>query len=71
MSKAKPKFELAEYRQFIRDAWSYVSIVAGRKLRAEDADRLSDEEIREIALLIDERAEELKKRDFFDPDFGR
>lgn len=63
-TRPKPKFELDEYRKFIRDAWPYVSIVAGRKIRSEDADRLSNDEIREIALLIDERADELKKRGF-------
>lgn len=62
--QTEPKFELDEYRKFIREAWPYVSIVAQRKIRAEDADRLTDDEIREIALLIDERAEELKKRSF-------
>lgn len=60
----KPKYELDEYRKFIREAWPYVSIVARRKIRPEDADRLRDDEIREIALLIDERAEELRKRRF-------
>lgn len=58
----QPKFALIEYRKFIREAASYVSIVVGRKLQAADADRFTDDEIREIALLIDQRADELKKR---------
>ena len=61
--RPKPKYTLDEYRKFIREAAPYVSIVAGRKLGPEDADRMSDEELTKLALALDQRAEELKKND--------
>lgn len=58
----QPKFALSEYRKFIREAAPYVSLAVGRKLKPSDADQFSDEEIKKIALIIDERAGELSKR---------
>jgi hypothetical protein len=60
-SSKKPRYELAQYRQFIRDAAPYVSLVVGRKIRALDADKLKVQELTEIALLIDERVQDLNK----------
>lgn len=59
-SQKAPKYELERYRQFIREASPYVSIIAGRRLKPEDADKMSDEQISELALLIDSRVADLK-----------
>lgn len=56
----KPRFELEVYRQFIRDAAPYVSVVLGRRLSAADGNLLTDAEIAKIAVLIDERVKDLK-----------
>lgn len=58
--KAEPKYELSRYRQFIREAAPYVSLIVGRRLSAVEADLLSDEQIRQIAIKIDERVKDLK-----------
>jgi hypothetical protein len=60
--KTTPKYELKVYRDFIREAAAYVTLVTGRKLTATDADKLSDTEISKIALLIDERVTDMNKR---------
>lgn len=57
-----PKFELSRYRQFIREAAPYVSLVVGRRIRALDADKMSAQEITEIALMLDERVKDLDKQ---------
>ena len=57
----KPKYELERYRQFIRDAAPYVSILLGQRIQPTDADKLTDEQITAIGLLIDDRADDLKK----------
>ena len=56
----KPKYDLETYRQFIRDAAPYVSIVAGRKIEPFDATKMSDAQITQLALLIDSRVSDLK-----------
>ena len=56
-----PRYHLDEYRKFIREAAPYVSIIAGRRIRATEADQISDEDLIRLALLIDERADSLKK----------
>jgi hypothetical protein len=61
VGSATLKFELEVYRQFIRDAAPFVSLVAGRKIRAEDAEKFTDEEMSILALRIDERAAALNK----------
>jgi hypothetical protein len=58
----KPRYSLEKYRQFIRDAAPYVSIVAGRKIRAAEADTITDEELTLLALLIDSRVSDLSKK---------
>lgn len=57
----QPLHDLESYRQFIRDAAPYVSVVIGRKLTAKDAEKFSDEEMTKIALMIDERVKALGK----------
>lgn len=59
--RTRPKHALDEYRKFIREAAPYVSVVMGRRIEALDADRFSDDEIETIAIVIDGRAEALKK----------
>ena len=56
-----PRYELSSYRQFIRDAAPYVSIVAGRRIRPTDAETIPESELLVLAKLIDARAEDLKK----------
>jgi hypothetical protein len=58
----KPKYDLETYRRFVREATSYVSIIVGRKIRAEEADTMSDTEVMELALKIDTRVDDLKGR---------
>lgn len=58
----KPRYDLDTYRKFIREATPYVSIVAGRRLRPDDADRMSEQELTRLALLLDERADALKPK---------
>ncbi|RYZ74425.1 MAG: hypothetical protein EOP05_09235 [Proteobacteria bacterium] len=55
----EPKFELAEYRKFIREAAPFVSLVLGRKLKPAEADLLSDTEMVVIAEKIDKRVKDL------------
>lgn len=55
-----PKFPLEKYRQFIREAAPYVSIVIGRVIRGHEADTLSDEEIRHIAILVDQKVPKME-----------
>jgi hypothetical protein len=55
----EPKFELAEYRKFIRDAAPFVSLVLGRKIKPAEADLLSDTEMLVIAEKIDLRVKDL------------
>jgi hypothetical protein len=57
----KPKYELQKYRDFIREAGPYVSLIIGRRLKAADAALLTDAEIAKIALLIDSRVGDLNK----------
>jgi len=57
-----PKYDLEVYRQFIRDASPYVSVILGRKLKAQDADTLNNEELSEIAMKIDNRVDDLKAK---------
>jgi hypothetical protein len=57
----KPRYELSVYRKFIRDAAPYVSLIAGRRIRASEAETLSDAELRELALAIDARVDDLNK----------
>ncbi|HVK60934.1 MAG TPA: hypothetical protein VM432_05260 [Bdellovibrionales bacterium] len=60
--KTTPKFELKVYRDFIREAAPYVSLILGQKVKADDADKLSDAELSKIALKIDERVTDLNHR---------
>lgn len=60
--KRKPKYELSEYRQFIRDAAPFISLIAGRRINKAEADLMTDEQLEELALKIDERVEDLNKR---------
>ena len=61
--KPKPRYEIAQYRTFIRDAAPYVSLIIGRRLSAAEADLLTDEQIHAIALKIDERVKDMKIED--------
>lgn len=56
----KPRYALAEYRKFIREAAPYVSIVAGRKIKPSDAETISEKDLIELALRIDSRVDDLK-----------
>lgn len=56
----QPQYELSQYRQFIRDAAPFVSLIAGRRISAVEADLLSDDQIRTLALQIDQRVKDLK-----------
>ena len=56
----KPRFELDIYRQFIREASSYVSLIAGRRIKPAEADLMSDNDLTELALKIDERVATMK-----------
>ena len=60
LQKPDPKFELSHYRKFIREAAPYVSLIAGRRISAVEADTLTDEQIRDIAHLVDSRVQDLK-----------
>ena len=55
----EPNFPLADYRKFIRDAAPFVSLVLGRKVKAAEADLLSDTEMLDIAEKIDKRVKDL------------
>lgn len=55
----EPKYDLATYRKFIRDAAPFVSLVIGRKLKSSEADLLSDEAMVEIAEKIDVRVKDI------------
>ena len=55
----EPKFELAAYRKFVREAASFVSIIIGRKINASEGDLLSDDEMVKIAEKIDVRVQDL------------
>lgn len=57
----EPKYDLATYRQFIRDAAPFVSIVIGRKIKSAESDLLSDDEMIAIAEKIDARVSDLNK----------
>ncbi len=59
--KPEPKFPLDVYRAFIRDAAAYVSLVVGRKISAAEADVMSEEELKRIAVIIDSRVDDLTK----------
>ena len=61
LKKPDPKFELSHYRQFIRDAAPYVSLIAGRRVSVVEADSLTDDQIKDIAHLIDSRVKDLKQ----------
>ena len=60
-TKAEPKFPLDVYRAFIRDAAAYVSLVVGRKISPAEADVMSEEELKRIAVLIDSRVDDLHR----------
>ncbi len=60
--KTTPKFELKVYRDFIREAAPYVSLIVGKRLTAADADKISDADLSQLALKIDERVTDLKAR---------
>ncbi|MES2965039.1 MAG: hypothetical protein V4760_14230 [Bdellovibrionota bacterium] len=55
-----PRYELEIYRQFIREAAPYVSVIIGRRIQVSEASLMTDDEIAKIALIIDERVKELK-----------
>jgi hypothetical protein len=55
----QPRYDLEIYRQFIRDAAPYVSIVLGRRIQPSEANTLTDDEMVKIALLIDSRVKDL------------
>lgn len=55
----KPNYDLSAYRKFIREAAPFVSLVIGRKVKAAEADLLSDEAMLEIAEKIDARVKDL------------
>lgn len=57
----KPRYELNVYRQFIKEASPYVSLVVGRRIQPADADLMTDEQVTQLALLIDERVKDLNK----------
>ncbi len=56
----RPRYDLEIYRQFIRDAAPYVSVVIGRRIKAGEANLMTDDELVKIALIIDSRVKELK-----------
>jgi hypothetical protein len=60
-SGQKPKYELQRYRDFIREAVPYVSLIIGRRMSAAEAALLTDDEITKIALVIDSRVGDLNK----------
>lgn len=61
--RKKPKFELEVYRQFIREASPYVSLVVGRKIHSADANLMTDDQITALAVILDSRISDLKKTD--------
>lgn len=61
IQKPTPRYEIARYREFIRDAAPYVSLIVGRRIAAVEADLLTDDQIREIAVKIDSRVKDMKK----------
>jgi hypothetical protein len=60
MQKPQPRFELSKYRDFIREAAPYVSLIVGRRISATEADLLTDDQIKAIAVKIDARVKDLK-----------
>lgn len=60
-AERKPKYELDAYRKFIRDAAPFISLVAGRRIKASEADTMSDEDLTKLAIQIDLRVEDLNK----------
>jgi hypothetical protein len=61
-SDRRPRYHLDEYRKFIREAAPFMSLVAGRRIRPSEAETMSNEALEALALLVDQRAEDLKKR---------
>lgn len=61
LNKPDPVYELSHYRQFVRDAASYVSLIAGRRISSVEADTMTDEQVKDLALLIDSRVKDLKQ----------
>jgi len=61
-SDPRPRYHLDEYRKFIREAAPFLSLVAGRRIHPNEAETMSDEALKTLALLIDQRVEDLKKR---------
>ena len=57
-----PRYELSQYRQFIRDAAPFVSLIAGRRISKAEAELLTDEQMTALALMIDKRVDDLKGR---------
>lgn len=58
----EPRYDLSVYRNFIREAAPYVSLVIGRRILASQAETLSEAELKAIALVIDSRVDDLAKR---------
>lgn len=59
-SSRAPRYHLDAYRKFIREASPYISVIAGRRVKPSEAESMSDQQVTEIALLIDDRVAELK-----------
>ena len=55
----EPKYDISEYRAFIRDAAPFVSLILGRKIHPNEADLLSNEEMLKVAEKIDLRVNDL------------
>lgn len=55
----QPKYDIATYRKFIKDAAPFVSLVIGRKIHASESDLLSDEAMIAVAEKIDARVKDL------------
>lgn len=58
-SGRQPRFHLDAYRKFIREATPYVSLIAGRRMKANEAESMSNQELTKLALLIDDRVADL------------
>lgn len=58
---SKPKYDLAVYRDFVREAAPYVSLITGKKILPSDADLMSEKSLIELALIIDSRVGDLNK----------
>jgi hypothetical protein len=61
-ASTQPRYALDEYRRFIREASPYVSLIAGRRIRPNEAEQMSDEDLVKLALLIDSRVSDLNKQ---------